>query len=70
MRHNRQDNDLLRAVHYVAEGELQIASQKQLIRNLRCKGRSTTQAEVILAALERSHLQMRNYLEILRELKF
>jgi hypothetical protein len=69
MRNNRQENDLRRAVHFVTEGELRIAKQEQLILHLKDKGRSTKQAEAVLEELQRTHLQMCNYLETLQSLR-
>ena len=69
MRHNRRENDLRRAMHFVDEGEQRIAKQQQLIFQLKTKGRSTKQAKAVLEQLHRTHLQMRNYLETLQSLR-
>jgi hypothetical protein len=68
MKQNRCHNDLRRAMHFVAQGELQIAKQRQLIERLKSQGGATKQAEAVLITLQRSHLQMSNYLETLRAL--
>jgi len=69
MRNNRRENDLARALRFVANGEQQIAHQRHLIAELKSKGRSTQRAEALLETLQRSHLQMQNYLRVLQTLR-
>jgi hypothetical protein len=69
MKQNRRENDLRRALHFLAEGELRVAKQQELIARLKSKGRSTKQAEDVLDQLQRTLLQMRNYLATLQSLR-
>jgi hypothetical protein len=69
MKQNRRENDLYRAMHFVTVGEERIAKQQGLIADLKSKGRSTKQAKATLEQLQRSHLQMRNYLHTLQSLR-
>jgi hypothetical protein len=65
MRQVRQDNDWHRALARVADGELRVKRQRELIKKIKREGRSTARAEDLLANFERSLMQMRNYVDLL-----
>jgi hypothetical protein len=69
MRNNRNDNDIRRAGLFVTACERGVARQRQLIDKLIAKGRSTKQAKEVLATMEKTLLEMRNYREVLESLK-
>lgn len=68
MKRRRAQNELPPAARYIAEGEMRIAQQKELIGRLKKNGRSTEQAEAVLKDFEGSLLQLRNHLEIMQVL--
>jgi hypothetical protein len=69
MKRGKKDNDLHRAVALVADGELRVKRQKQLVKTLKRDGRSTATAERLLSNYERSLTQFRNYLQLLELLR-
>jgi hypothetical protein len=69
MRTPRLQSDWQRAISSVAESELQVRKQKRLIKKLQRQGLPTAAAKEKLASFEWRLLQLRNYLEILQELK-
>ena len=52
----------------LAEWELRVTQQKQLIADLKAKKCRTASAEAVLKDYERTLLQLRNYAEIMQEL--
>jgi hypothetical protein len=67
-RYYRASDKLTLAARYVAEGELRISRQKELIARLNKNGRPTDRAETVLRGYEGSLLQLLNHLEIMQEL--
>ena len=68
MKRRRAQNELPPAARYIAEGEMRIAQQKELIGRLKKNGRPTDQAEAVLKGFEGSLLQLRNHLQVMQEL--
>jgi hypothetical protein len=64
----RAQSELPLAARYVAEGEMRISQQKELIARLKKAGRPTDRAESVLRGYEGSLLQLLNHLELMQEL--
>ena len=62
--------DLLRAKQQLDESERLIERQKQMVARLHKEGRPTERALQVLSMLESGHLQMRNFLEVLKARKW
>ena len=56
------------ALQRLAEWELRVAQQKQLIADLTTKKGRTASAKAVLKDYERTLLQLRNYAEVMQEL--
>ena len=68
MKYRRQFNDLQSGLRFISDAEQRIQQQKQIIAQLKRKGQSTSQAEALLLAYERSLLQLRNHWDVMQEL--
>jgi hypothetical protein len=58
MRRRRTESELPSAARYIAEGEMRIARQKELIARLKKNGRPTDRAEAVLKGFEGLLLQL------------
>lgn len=61
-------NDFHLSQQYLAESELRVIRQQQLIGKLKRQGRATDQAEKLLKDFEKTLLSLRNHLHIMEEL--
>ena len=68
MRQHRSENDLHLGQRFIAESELRIVRQRQMVERMRRKGQPTEQAEAVLKGFEASLLQLRNHVEVMQEL--
>ncbi len=68
MRQHRGENDLHLGQRFIAESELRIVRQRQMIERMRRRGQPTEQAEAVLKGFEASLLQLRNHVEVMQEL--
>jgi hypothetical protein len=68
VKQNRIANDIRRAFRHVAEAEVRVACQEELIARLKRRHRPSEQAEGALHTMKNSLLQLRNHLELMREL--
>jgi hypothetical protein len=68
LKQNRTDNEIRMAFRHVAEAEVRIASQEELIVRLKRNNRPIEQAEALLQTMKSSLLQLRNHLDLMREL--
>lgn len=68
MKQHRHENEFYLGQSFIAESENRISRQKQLIENLKRKRKPTETAEAVLKQFEASLLQLRNHMEVMREL--
>lgn len=68
MSKRRSNHKIPTTLQRLAEWELQVDQQKQLIADLKVKKRRTASAEAALEDYERILLQLRNHAELMRDL--
>jgi hypothetical protein len=65
---HRNGDGLKLSLHFIANADMRVLHQKQLVARLKRKGEPTEQAEAALKGFERTLLQLQHHLEIMREL--